>query len=79
MKDNRKIKEIENSELWIQRRVREFIDNQGRRMIEFRWELADKEIDLGSLKKPNKNILGFKYEFPQDRPKPLFGTFFGGE
>jgi hypothetical protein len=70
-----KIKEIEDSELWVKIKVREFEDRDGVKMMETKWVKADEEVSLGSMTKPNEKILEFKYIVPHE--KPLFKRLFG--
>lgn len=68
-------KNNENSELHIRIKFREFTDELGRKIVETKWVKANGEINLGSMAKPNKEVLEFKYNIPED--KPLFEKLFG--
>jgi hypothetical protein len=76
MKEN-KVKEIENSELLLRIKVREYIDEQGRHMIETKWVKANGEVNLGSSAKPNPEIIEFKYNVPDDKEN-ILNRLFGG-
>ncbi len=75
MKDG-KINDIEESRLEILKVVGKGIDDQGREVIKGEWKLANGEVSLGSLAKPNKDIMSFRYKIEAEKP-PWFKEFFG--
>jgi len=53
------------------------VDEFNRTVIQTKWIKAEKELNLGSLKNPNPEVIEFKYKQKQ---RPGFGIgFFGGE
>ena len=60
------IKNIENSQLFVKEMVGEKILPDGRVAQVVKESLATSEVNLGSVKKPNKNILSIKYFVPPD-------------
>ena len=76
----KKEKEVEDSKLYIKELAEEWTDENGKVHKEYIWRLADKDVNLGSLKKPKKGIVGFKYEVPSDEVKrgSIFKGFFPG-
>lgn len=68
-----------DSEVVVTRRVEEFIDQRGQRMIRVKKEVADGPIHLGSLTKPkNTDIIEIKCVIrPKHERNPL-GNIFGG-
>ena len=74
MKD-RKVKEIEETELHLRIKTDEFVDDYGRTIIKSEWIKANGEVSLGSMAKPNKKVLEIKYNVPND--KPLFKRLMG--
>lgn len=62
-----KIKEIEKSSLQVRKVVKRWRDDLGREWIDTAWFDCDIDINLGSLAKPNKEVLTFKYNIPAER------------
>jgi hypothetical protein len=74
-----KIKENEDSELWIKVIEGNIIGTDGNTYSKTRWIKADKKINLGSFKDPIKNIVEFKYNIPSDNKNmPNFSNIFKG-
>ena len=42
------------------------IDKLGREVINTKWEKANGEINLGSLKEPNREIVEFEWNIPEN-------------
>ena len=74
----KKVKEVKDSKLYIKELVEEWIDEEGKVHKEYKWRLADTDVNLGSLKKPKKGMVGYKYEVPSDNKKSIFKGFFPG-
>ena len=72
MKNNSK------SKLFIARRYEIVTDRYGTPIKRLVWEEAKENIDLGSINKPNKEIIQFKYEVPSKQPKNPLGDIFKG-
>ena len=70
-----KIKDIENSELFIRVKTEEYVNQDGRIFIKSEWVKSNGEVSLGSMAKPNKKVLEIKYNVPDD--KPLFKRLMG--
>jgi len=74
---NRKIKNIDDSELYVRKIISEEIDKEGNKKIQTEWVKATKPINLGSVNNPNKNIKEFKFVVPEEEPKEdFFGDIF---
>lgn len=79
-------KNNENSQISFLKKTDEYIDEHGRHVVRGKWQIAVDEINLGSKKNPNKDILQIKIEVEKDRPKTnlgdslgdMFGDLFGG-
>lgn len=72
------MKSIKNSRLIIGKIVRTDYDENGNIIQEIiKEEVSEEPVNLGSVKKPNKNIKFWKYEIPEDKPKHPFGFTFG--
>jgi len=75
----RKWKEDKESELLI-RVIRErFIGEDGKQYIKVEWIKAEEPINLGSIAKPNKDIIEIQYRFPKNiELLDFFKNLFGG-
>lgn len=67
----------DNSTLQVNIVIKEWTDEKGRLVTQTQWIKAEDNINLGSTAKPNKNILAFRYDIPDD--KPLFKRLFGND
>ncbi len=66
----------DNTELLMAIRGEKFIDVDGREKQMLKWMRAEKDINLGSLVKPNKDIALIKYRM---KPQQInLGDLFGG-
>ena len=78
----KKWKDNENSTISFLKKTDEYTDEFGRHVVKGKWQIATEDINLGSEKNPNKNILQFKIEVEEDRPKnplgDMLGDLFGG-
>lgn len=78
--NGRKYLEIEESKLLARKIIGKYIGEDGRTYMKFQWFLCNKEINIGSLAKPNEEIVLLKYESPQENPfGDLLGGIFGGK
>lgn len=58
---NKKFKEIEKTEVWVNVVVEEWRDEFNRLCRKTAWQKLDAPVSLGSINNPkNKNIIGFK-------------------
>jgi len=75
----KKDKVIEETKLYIKEVVDEFIDVEGNMRRRVAWKLVNGDVNLGSLKKPRSDLVGFKYEIPKEHGSlpPAFRRFFG--
>ena len=73
-----KIRKIPDSKLFIQILDGEFVDRIGEKHIKSHWEEAIDDVDLGSIMKPNKRILGWRYDVPVAEKDNIFKNFFKG-
>lgn len=71
----KKFKENPNSQLSVKFKMGEGVDQFGRTFIETKWFKATKEVNLGSMAKPNKEILAFKYNVPNENESFLSKMF----
>lgn len=76
----KKVKFIDDGELHICMEQGRYIDENGKMFIKVKWFKTDQEVDLGSMKEPNKEILKVRYMPPKkeggnlpDMFKGLFG------
>ena len=76
MGKNNEIKEVKESNLLIKKIVDIQEDQFGRKIVRFKWVAPQKNVSLGSVANPNKEILEYKFEVPQKR-SGLFGGLLG--
>jgi len=77
---DKKIKEIEDSELLVLKKVEEYMGEDGKIHIKGQWSKCNGELNLGSSEKPNKEILNFKYKVGGKNPLgDIFGGLFGNK
>lgn len=76
----KKLKINENSRTLIQKIDKKWTDKKtGKVYVKAHWEELTEPLDFGSLKEPkNINVIGIKFEIPEDRnfQNPFF-RFFG--
>ena len=78
--NGRKYLEIEESRLLARKVIGTYIGEDGNTYMKVKWFLCDKEVNLGSTAKPNKEIVSLKYESPQENPlSDILGGIFGGK
>lgn len=63
--NGKKYLEIKDSKLFIGKATGSYIGDDGKNYTKVKFFLCEKEINIGSLAKPNKEILLLKYETPQ--------------
>ncbi len=77
-----KINFSKDFEFWVQRIVGTEIDENGDAHIKTEWIKEDRDISLGSMKKPNKDIIGYQWklkpEAQQKQQSKFFRGMFGG-
>lgn len=78
----KKWKDNENSRISYLKKTDEYTDEFGKHIVRGKWQIATKELNLGSKKNPNKDILRIEIEVSKDRPKDTLGdlmdNLFGG-
>ena len=78
--NGRKYLEIGDSKLFVGKPIGSYIGTDGKTYTKVKFFLCENEINIGSLAKPNKEILLLRYETPQENPlSDLLGGFFGGK
>ena len=76
---DKKFKFIDDGECWVCVVTDRYVGEDGRNYAKVKWVQTDQEIDLGSLKKPNTDIIKVQWRLPnKETPassmlKGLFG------
>ena len=77
--NGRKYLEIEDSKLFVGKATGSYTGRDGKEYTRIKFFLCEGEVNIGSLAKPNKEIILLKYESPQENPlSDLLGGLFGG-
>ena len=77
--NGRKYLEIEESRLLARKIIGTYVGEDGETYMRVKWFLCDDEVNIGSVAKPNKEIVSLKYESPQENPlSDILGGLFGG-
>jgi len=74
----KKLKEIQESELLIRKIISKTTDENGRTIISTKWFKSEEPINLGSFTEPqNKEIVEYKYNVPSGEEN-IFTKIFKG-
>lgn len=74
-----KIKTMKDSKVFVAKVLDEWVDEEtGKLHRKIAWELLTKEISLGSIKNPNKDIVAIKFEVPREESSFDLGSLFRG-
>ena len=78
--NGRKYLEIEESKLLVGKEAGKYIGRDRKIYAKIKFFLCESEVNIGSVAKPNKEIVLIKYESPQRNPlSDILGGIFGGE
>ena len=77
MTNGRNFKEIPESYIKVLKLRKRWLGEDGQIHQKVEWETLISPVSLGSMKKPNKEIIAFKIN-SQNTPKEPFGMFFRG-
>jgi hypothetical protein len=77
----KRIKEVEESELWIEKKIGKEFYKDGKPFVKVKWKQANEEVNLGSIANPDKKITRFQYRMKDSGLNALNNIFksFRGE